>query len=168
MTLPLSAFNGEALYVDAMLLVAFIDPVSPWNLTSRQLFQRAVAPVRPIRLVTSTLTLDETVFVLLEELVARPPFGVTRSRSQYLSAHPEVVRQLTGMLAPPVQALQELLSLEPVLPEDVTAMRREMAASGLLPRDALHLAVMRRLGLTDLASDDVAFDRCPGISRYTP
>jgi predicted nucleic acid-binding protein len=35
----------------------------------------------------------------------------------------------------------------------------------LLPRDALHLAVMQRLGLNIIASDDADFDRVNGFSR---
>jgi predicted nucleic acid-binding protein len=112
--------------------------------------------------------MDEVVFVLLQELVARPPMSVTRSRSQYLAEHPEVVRELMPQLDPSLTGMVELLSLEPVLPEDVAAMRREMTATGLLPRDALHVAVMRRLGLAAIASDDEGFDRCAGLTRYVP
>ena len=38
------------------------------------------------------MALDEVVFVLLQELVARPPSGIARNRSQYLRDHPEVVK----------------------------------------------------------------------------
>jgi predicted nucleic acid-binding protein len=110
--------------------------------------------------------MDEVVFVLLQELVAQPPIAVKRSRSQYLAEHPEVVRELTRQIESPLAALVDLLSLEAVLPDDVAAMRREMAATGLLPRDALHVAVMRRLGLAAIASDDEGFDRCAGLTRY--
>lgn len=108
------------------------------------------------------------VFTLLEAFVLRPPYEVVRSRSQYLTAHPEVVRKLMQRIDDPLAAAVELVSLEPVLPEDITLMRREMATTGLLPRDAIHVAVMRRLGITAIASDDAAFDRCAGIVRYAP
>ncbi len=36
----------------------------------------------------------------------------------------------------------------------------------LLPRDALHVAIIQRLGLTAIASDDVDFDRVEGIERH--
>ena len=47
-------------------------------------------------------------------------------------------------------------------------MRREMAATGTLPRDAIHLAVMRRLGITAIASDDEGFDRYSDITLFKP
>ena len=165
---PLSAFAGGTLYVDAMVLVGLVDAGSVWHPGARALFERTLAPVPELRLVTATLSVDEAVFVLLQELVARPPYGVARSRSQYLAEHPEVVRELMRQVEAPCAALVDLLTLEPVLPDDVAAMRREMAATGLLPRDALHVAVMRRLALTAIASDDEDFERCVGLTRYVP
>jgi predicted nucleic acid-binding protein len=47
-------------------------------------------------------------------------------------------------------------------------MRREMVATGTLPRDAIHLAVMRRLGITAIASDDDGFDRYTDITLFKP
>jgi predicted nucleic acid-binding protein len=88
MAQPLAAFQGTALYLDAMILVAFLDTTSPWHAASQQLFYRAIEPASPIRLVTATLTIDETVFALLQELLQRPPYSVSRSRSQYLGLIP--------------------------------------------------------------------------------
>ncbi|MBI3972578.1 MAG: type II toxin-antitoxin system VapC family toxin [Chloroflexi bacterium] len=154
--------------MDAMVLVGFVHARSPWHYASRQVFVRAVAPEEPIRLITASLTMDEAVFLLLQELLIDPPYSITRSRSQYLTEHPEVVQQLMGTIDPVVQSLSELITLEPVLAEDVAAMRLEMLSSGLLPRDAIHVAVMRRLGIDAIASDDEAFERCTGIMLYRP
>lgn len=45
---------------------------------------------------------------------------------------------------------------------------RLMANHGLLPRDAIHVAVARRLGITAIVSDDDVFDQIPGIRLYKP
>lgn len=168
MAQPLIAFRGSALYLDTVILVGFMDTESPWHTACRQLLYHAIDPTHPIRLVTATLTIDETVFVLLEELVQRPPYGVTRSRSQYLRAHPEVVRALMTAVDSWVQNWLSVVFLEPVLPEDITAMRQAIMVTGLLPRDAIHLSVMRRLGITAIASDDDDFDRCTDITLFKP
>jgi predicted nucleic acid-binding protein len=42
------------------------------------------------------------------------------------------------------------------------------AQYGILSNDALIVTVMRRTGLTHLASNDADFDRVPGITRYAP
>jgi len=165
---PLTAFHGSALYLDTVILVGFMDTASPWHAACQQLLYRAINPAHAILLVTATLTIDETVFVLLQELLQRPPFGVTRGRSQYLRAHPDVVRELMHSVDQWVQNWLSLVSLEPVLPTDIDAMRREMVATGILPRDAIHLAVMRRLGITAIASDDDDFDRHTDITLFKP
>jgi predicted nucleic acid-binding protein len=47
-------------------------------------------------------------------------------------------------------------------------MRREMRSSGTLPRDSIHLAVMKRLGLPAIVSDDEGFDQRPSIDLFMP
>jgi predicted nucleic acid-binding protein len=168
MAAPLAWFQGNAIYVDAVLVVGLIDPLSPWHASSDAFFQQATDPQGHYHLRTSTLTMDEVVFVLMQELLLRPPYNVTRSRSQYLAAHPQMVQALMAMIDPSLDPLPNLIDIEPVFPDDITAMRREMLASGALPRDAIHVAVMRRLGLSAIATDDEGFERCAGITVYKP
>lgn len=134
---PLAAFQGSVIYVDAVILLGFVDAQSPWPAACRQFLYHAIDPTHPIRLVTATLTIDETVFVLIGELVQRPPYGVPRSRGQYLRAHPAVVRELMASVDHWVQNWLGVVALEPVLAEDITAMRQAILATGLLPRDAI-------------------------------
>jgi predicted nucleic acid-binding protein len=168
MAVGLESFSGAAIYVDAMILAGYLRPPSPWHAPSRRFIRRAVDPVRPISLVSATLTVDEVLFVLLQEMLLDPPYSVARSRGQYLTEHPAVVQQLLAVIDPPLNALLDVVQIEPVLTEDITEMRREMLASGTLPRDAIHVAVMRRLGITAIATDDKGFERCAGISVYRP
>ena len=58
---------------------------------------------------------------------------------------------------------------EPVLSSDVElATEFSGALAGLQSRDLLHLAVMRRLGVTRIVSADRAFDAIPGVERLDP
>jgi predicted nucleic acid-binding protein len=168
MAQSLAGFQSGVLYLDAVILEAFTDSLSPWHASCRELFRQAITPPQPIRLVTATLTIDETVFVLLQELLLRPPYQIARSRSQYLQNHPEIVQQLMTVVDPLVQDVERMIVLEPVLPADISAMRREIVATGTLPRDAIHLAVMRRLDITAIASDDDGFDRYTDITLFKP
>jgi predicted nucleic acid-binding protein len=168
MASPLADFQGNAIYVDTNVLVGLVDANSVYHLARASFFQRAVDPARPIQLFTATLTLDEVVFVLLQELVARDPYRIVRNRSQYLRDHPDVVRTLMEQVDPLAAALCDLVTLEPVTATDIRQMRHEMHTSGILPRDAIHLAVMQRLGLTAIASDDEGFDHHQGIDLFIP
>ena len=167
---PLADFRGEAIYLDANALVGLVDVQSVYHPACASFFQIAVDPLQPIRLITSTLTLDEVVFVLLQELLARDPYNIRRSRSQYLQDHPEVVTALMGQVNPLVEAFFDLITFEPVTEADIRVMCQEMISRGTLPRDAIHLAVIKRLGLRAIASDDDGFDQYQdqGISLFKP
>lgn len=168
MAYPLANFQGSAIYLDANVIVGVIDADSVYHPTSAAFFQRAIDPNQPIQLITATLTLDEVIFVLLQELVAREPYQVTRSRSQYLRDHPDIVKALMVQVNPLAEAIRDLIVLEPVTATDIDQMCEEMRAYGALPRDAIHLSVMKRLGLTAIASDDDSFDTHQGIDLYKP
>ncbi|MBM2810350.1 MAG: PINc protein [Chloroflexi bacterium] len=118
--------------------------------------------------VTASLTFDEVAIVLLQELVARPPFNVSQDRTRYLSRHPENVSQLMGTVSPLLSAASSVVDIAPVTGDDISAMTRAMGAYGMLPRDAIHLAVAQRLGITAIVSDDDVFDRVPGLMLFRP
>jgi len=53
-----------------------------------------------------------------------------------------------------------------VEPGDLDGMLSNITTFSLLPRDALHLAVLWRLGIGAVASDDRDFDRVAGLERH--
>jgi hypothetical protein len=63
----LTDFRGDAIYVDTTVLVGLVDAQSVYHSACVVFFQRSVDPAQAIQLVTATLTLDEVVFVLLQE-----------------------------------------------------------------------------------------------------
>jgi predicted nucleic acid-binding protein len=70
-------------------------------------------------------------------------------------------------------ALDELgrlpnLNVVGIAPDDLFVMIENMERYHLRPRDALHYAVMVRLGCSDIASMDAHFDRIPALTRYVP
>jgi predicted nucleic acid-binding protein len=58
------------------------------------------------------------------------------------------------------------MSVHGVEEADVLHMLDSVVEFALLPRDALHVVIMRRLGITEVASDDADFDRVPGLNRH--
>jgi predicted nucleic acid-binding protein len=59
--------------------------------------------------------------------------------------------------------------IEPILPEDVgLASRLVNDHPRLSARDLIHLAVMRRLGVTRIVTTDGGFQGLPGIERLDP
>lgn len=95
------------------------------------------------------------------------PFASTRSRvlrtdlAGAIAAHGDVIdpalRKL--MTLPHVH----LISVESA---DFYGMLNSIRLYGLLPRDALHVTIMQRLGLTAIASDDTDFDRVATLTCH--
>ena len=57
----------------------------------------------------------------------------------------------------------------PVLLTDLRTSRAILATHpGVEPRDAIHVAVMRRTGVRGIVSYDEHFDGIPEIDRFTP
>ena len=164
----LAGLTAGTAYVDAVILIAHLTPGHVLNRACARFLRRAAADEPGIGLITSTLTMDEVVMVLLQQLVAGPPLNVSRDRTRHLQRNSSAVRTLTSAIRPRLLDLTAIFSLLPVLPEDVVQMTNNMAAHGLLPRDAMHVAVAQRLGIRAIVSDDDAFDRVPGITLYKP
>jgi predicted nucleic acid-binding protein len=93
---------------------------------------------------------------------------VTKNQVLYLKRNPEVVKALASDVNQIVENVLGLATLTEVSAPDVQQMRLYMGEFGLLPRDAIHLAVVHRLGLTCMASSDSDFDRVPWLTRYAP
>lgn len=88
----------------------------------------------------------------------------------------DVLRQdLTGTIrahaAPIEDALRKLVALPHVNlvgieTGDFDRMLDNIGTFALLPRDALHVAIVQRLGIHAIASDDRDFDRVNGLVRH--
>jgi predicted nucleic acid-binding protein len=120
-----------------------------------------------IELLTSTLTIDEVSFVALKAKLEEK-YGVMRNQVLYLKRNPEVVKALASDVNQIVENVLGLTTLVEVSTPDIQQMRLYLKEFGLLPRDAIHLAVTHRLGLAGVASNDSDFDRVPWLTRYAP
>ncbi len=145
-----------------MIPYALLRGIDP---TVRDLFQR----IRQGSIVahTSVLTLDELTYRLLLALVkdryGQAPLDVLRKDERAAMA------EFYPLLLPRIAEFATLpnLVIEAISFEDWAAAARLMAEYGLRPRDAMHLATMRRIGCRDLASNDAHFDQVPGIRRFS-
>jgi len=161
----LTEFRGDKIYVDSsiFLLVALADP--KYGRPSLEFLQRASHG--EFELVTSSLTVDEVSFVALKAKLEEK-LGVSSSQVLYLKKHPDVVKSLASEVTRVTENVLRLSEIIDVNSADVQQISSLMKTFGLLPRDAIHLAVLHRLGLTDIASGDADFDRLPDVTRYAP
>lgn len=114
----------------------------------------------------SILVLDELFYRLLlarvKDATGRNPLEVLRADlAGAIAAHGDVIEA----------ALRKLMDLPhvhlvSVETADFSGMLNNIRVYGLLPRDALHVTIIQRLGLRALASDDTDFDRVATLTRH--
>ena len=115
---------------------------------------------------TAVLTMDELFYRLLlgrvRDVEGCNPLNLLRQKGE------EVVKSYSPEIRVAIRKLIQLphLHLEPVIMSDIVRMLDNIHAFGLLPRDALHVAVMQRLDIGEVASDDLDFDRVLGVQRH--
>jgi predicted nucleic acid-binding protein len=161
----LDEFVEGRIYVEAnvFLFTALAD--ARYGPSALRFLERASGD--EIELLTSTLTIDEVSFVALKAKLEEE-YGVARSQVLYLKRNPEVVKALASDVNQIVENVLGLTTLVEVNAQDIQQMRLYVEKVGLLPRDAIHLAVAHRLGLTCMASGDGDFDRVAWLARYAP
>lgn len=162
MSESVSRYVGNELYLDTMVFYALLRTQ---NTIVENLFQRIENG--DIRAHTSVLTFDELAYRMLLALIkdryAGSPLDHLRQDQVKLVAefHPQLEPQLGQLYRFPHLLIHEITA------RDLTTMQSNMQQYNLMPRDALHLAAMRKCGCFNLVSQDSDFDMVPLIQRYT-
>jgi predicted nucleic acid-binding protein len=158
--------RGDAVFVDANVLTYPAQPHPVWGPPCRDLLQRIEN--QELRGFTSLPVLMEVAHRMMTiEASARFgwPFAGIGNR---LRTHPADVRKLGAFRTAVENLLQgnlQVLSATPALLVAGLALSQQL---GLLTNDALTSAIMQANGLSKIASNDVDFDRVPGLTRYGP
>jgi hypothetical protein len=162
--MKLDAVTSGRIYVDVNVFYMYLRP-DPEHLSSLRIFLERVAS-GDITAYTSVLTMDELFYRLLlarvKEIYDRNPLDVLRENAE------ETIERCSPEIESALRKLVRLphLELASVLNSDFPRMLENINAFALLPRDALHVAVMQRLGVDEIATDDADFDRVTGLQRH--
>ncbi len=162
MTLSVGEFDGNILYLDTMILYAFSRGI---EISARDLFQRIEQG--GISACTSVLTFDELAYRLLLAFIRNhyPGSPLDHLRADEMKMLEEFAPAIGNHLDE-LRAFPNLVVLD-VFAADLEGMNDAMISFQLRPRDALHWAVMQRVGCFDLASNDPHFDRIPALRRFS-
>ena len=153
--------TGSNVYLDTMILYAHLRMRT--NAVA-SLFQRIEDGM--LQAFTASLTFDELAYRLLLGLI-RDKYGsapLDRLRQQQKA----MIAEFYALIEPQLVALQNFpnFMIAPVTSADIVAMHRNIIQFQLLPRDALHLSIMQRMGCTNLISQDKGFDTVTNLERF--
>jgi predicted nucleic acid-binding protein len=118
--------------------------------------------------ITSVVILAEVAHRLMM-LDAIRTLGVpARTAVKQLKEHPDLVRQLSLYKVATERVSAFNITVEPVTAAHLRTAQQLSTDHGLLTNDSLTAALMRSLGVTELASNDPDFFLVPGFSVWQP
>lgn len=127
-------------YIDASFFIMFYFDITEKGINARKFAQKIISGEETA--VTSSLTLDEVMWVI-----------VKNKKKEVLRKVIENIYTIQNLRLQEVGSDIPLAALELIEKEN------------LKPRDAFHVAVMKKLGVGEIVSDDEDFDRVKGIKR---
>jgi predicted nucleic acid-binding protein len=158
--------TGTRVLLDSNILVYHFQPHPTFGPNCHRLIERIEK--HDMEGFTSTSLLGELAHRLMViEASALPSLKAGKVLS-HLKQQPTVVQQLSHFqqaIDAVLQSKIQVLTIPALLISEAARLSKQ---HGLLTNDALILALMQHLNLTDLASHDADFDRVPGITRYAP
>ena len=162
--MKLDELVGGSIYIDTNVLYMYLR-VDPIYLPSvRKFFERVVHG--NLEAFVGIPVMDELFYRLLlsriKESSGRNPLDVLREDlTKTITIHgPAIEAPLRKLAALPHL---NLVGLERM---DFYRMLENINRFSLLPRDALHLAIIQRLEIPGIATDDLDFDRVETIDRH--
>ena len=163
--MPLDLPAGSVAFVDTNVLVYHFVENPQLSQECRGFLERVVkGEITAVS--TAAIVADAVHKVMAEE--ARLLRGLESGTVRFLQRHPAEIANLTAFVA----AAQQLAMLPiRLLPVDLALIREAADASkqhGLLTNDAMILAIMRRHGILNIATNDDDFDRVPEIMVWKP
>jgi predicted nucleic acid-binding protein len=158
--------SGESVYLDANVFVYWLGPDPKFGNACADLAERVEK--NDVVAYISANDLSDVAHRLMT-LEACATFGIPYAGvAKRLRRKPDDVRQLVRFR----RALDTIAKIGVRILDDtgsdVANAGDASRLHGLLSADGLIVALMRKHGLTAMASNDVDFDRVPGIVRYSP
>jgi len=157
---------GATIFLDANTLIYHFSNHAKYGPACTALIERI--EWHEITGITSSHCLGDVAHRLMTvEAMGRLGWPGTRLAARLRKHHSEIPK-LT-LYRPAIAKVGQLgIQVTAVTEQLVLAATSISQQHELLTGDALIVAVMRQLALTDLASEDDDFDRVPGITRYAP
>ena len=158
--------DGVMCFIDATIFYYHLVSTPPLSDDCLDLLARAGTGA--INGVTSTVALAEATHkVMLAEIVRRHGV-VPQGLIARLKKHPELLDHLTEhqQVVALAQTLQ--ITIEPITADLLRRGAELSPQQRLLTNDALMLAVMEKLGVSHLATNDDDFDSLAGLTVYKP
>lgn len=166
----LSRFNlDEEIYIDSNIFLYAILK-NPTYLHSCRTFLTNVENGN-VKAIISPFVLDEVAYkIIVENLKTRLGLKSTSKVLQKLSNEPILIEQVKAELTAFIFIIMNYKGLKtPPIPSSIgTNFIKHIMEYNLLPRDAMHMAVISHYKIKHIATNDSHFDTIPGLKVWKP
>ncbi len=163
--MPLNLPHGATCFVDANIFVYHFVELGRVSAACRALLGQVLRT--QVDAVSTSACLADTVHRVMA-IEAQTRFQLGGGAAAWLQRHPERITELSAFRDAAVQLGLLPLRLLPVDARTIIDAAEVSSRHGLLTNDAIVVALMRRHGITHLASNDDDFDRVPGLTVWKP
>jgi predicted nucleic acid-binding protein len=158
--------SGIQVFVDANILTYYFLQSQPFVEACDAFFERVAS--RDLRAFTSADAAADVIRrIMISEAIARFELE-PRAAVSHLKAHPEMVKQLQHFRRIPGDLARARIHILDVTYRELHASKQYREEHGLLTRDSIILAVMRRNKLVHIATNDRDFERIASIEVWLP
>jgi predicted nucleic acid-binding protein len=157
-------FDGATIYLDTMVLYTFVRAEPKAQPVLHEFFKGIEKGL--CQAYTSVLTFDELAYRLtlagIRDRYSGSPLD------QFRKAESRVMSEVYPHVVPVLVALRRFPNLHVIeaTAGDVDHMFDIMTNNLLRPRDALHVATMRKIHCRNVATNDAHFDQVPDLNRF--
>ena len=167
----LRAYNPEAgrIYIDANIFIHVLSNDPRFGATCKTFLTRIEKG--EVEACLSPLAIDEIAYkIIVERLKAELGLATVREVLRQLKRDPDRLDSAKPELLAFLLVIQNYKGLRVVdVPASIgVSLFEKITDHRLLPRDALHLAIMEHHGITHIATSDKDFGRVAGIAVWEP
>ncbi len=159
--------NNVAVMLDTNIVVYALFPQSRYHLSCKELLQRGAHGELQLRLTVSAAA-DLVHRAMVLEFLAQGQVERSSDAVSYLKQHPLAIQKLTRYKSILRDLTQAKVIILPLTYRDLHNSRQYRDEYGLLTNDSLIITVMQREHIQFLATNDLDFDRVPGIAVRQP
>jgi predicted nucleic acid-binding protein len=153
--------------VDTNVIVYALFPQGRYHQMCKDLLQRGARSEVQLRLTVSAAA-DVVHRAMILEFLAQGQVQRSADAVTYLKQHPQTIQQLSRYKNILRDITQAKIMILPLTYRDLHASKQYREQYGLLTNDSLLLAVMQREQIHYLATNDLDFERVPGIAVRQP
>jgi predicted nucleic acid-binding protein len=160
----LADFDGATIYLDTMVLYTFVRAEPQVQPVLHDFFKGMEKGL--FQAYTSILTFDELAYRLTLAGIRDRYRG--SPLDHFRKAEFRIMSEVYPHVVPVLVALRRFPNLHVVdaAAADVDQMVDIMTNNMLRPRDALHVATMRKVNCKNVATNDAHFDQVPDLNRF--